>query len=141
MRLCLGVGFVGFILKQINHLVQILYGAIWMTSQYSCIGYYERRCVVRHQFQRGVIWIQKTTVWWSGSSDHTLWNLHYQDWEYWWVYNKYIYTYQLTSWQLIGIQNTLTKFLWRIASGISPLGSENKTLSGISEQNDYGNLH
>ena len=34
MHLCLGVGFVSFILKQIKYLVQILYGAIWMASQY-----------------------------------------------------------------------------------------------------------
>ena len=34
MHLCLGVGFVGFILKQIKYFVQILYDAIWTTSQY-----------------------------------------------------------------------------------------------------------
>ena len=53
MCLCLEVGFVGFILS---------------------IVYWEKNCVLRHQFQRGVIWIQKTTVWWSWASDHTLWN-------------------------------------------------------------------
>ena len=34
----------------------------------------KKHCVLHHQFQRGVIWIQKTTPWWSRASDHTLWN-------------------------------------------------------------------
>ena len=34
MRLCLEVGFVDFTLKRIKSFEQILYGAIWMTSQY-----------------------------------------------------------------------------------------------------------
>ena len=74
--------------KLIKYLVHILYGAIWTTSQYIMHTYWEKRCVLRHRFQRGMILIQKTTVLWSGASDHIPWNLQYQDWEHRWVYNK-----------------------------------------------------
>ena len=83
-NICLGVGFVGFILKQWKYLVQILYDAIWMTSQYimHCI-LRKKLCTTLTVSERG-----GTTVWWSGASDHTLWNVQNQDWENWWLYNK-----------------------------------------------------
>jgi hypothetical protein len=53
--------------------------------------FHKKLCVVElccHQFQRVVIRSQKTTVWWSTKSDHTLRNLQYQNKEHWWVYSK-----------------------------------------------------
>ena len=89
----LGSRICRFIWKLIKYLT-----STWTTSQYLMHFYWEKRCVLRHRFQRGVIWIQKTTVWWSGASDHTLWNQQYQDWEHWWVYNKSNYSeYVLSS--------------------------------------------
>ena len=63
LRLCLGVWFKGFNLKQIKYLVQIFTVRYERRHNTSCLVYWEKHCVLHHQFQRGVIWIQKTTVW------------------------------------------------------------------------------
>ena len=58
MSLCLGVEFVGFISKQIKFLLCDMNG---VTIPHAlCIE--KKHCVLGHQFQRRVIWIQKTTV-------------------------------------------------------------------------------
>ena len=63
MCLCLEVGFVDFTLKTDKVLRTDF---VWCDMNDVTIAYamcIDKHWVLRHQFQRGVIWIQKTTVW------------------------------------------------------------------------------
>ena len=127
MRLWLGAGFVGFVLKQTEFAQWDLHDV--PISYVLCIE-------KKHRVLRTLsVWERcdmdsETTVWWYGASNHTLWNQQYQDWEHLGVYHKYLLLCkplcQPSRWQ--------ARIAWSNETRSVEYAPVNETWSGSSDQ-------